>query len=106
MSKPQPPATHIRSRLVKWAAGVTIDIDEQGYVRALVDNFFEPLSTCTASEIAQGDGAELGRDGQRGKIQALHSSSALACNVFDYWRGRDSTILAKALGLQDRKSVV
>jgi len=30
-------------------------------------------------------------------MQALHSSSALACNVFDYWRGRDTLALAQAL---------
>jgi len=32
-------------------------------------------------------------------MQALHSSSALACNVFDYWRGRDTGPLAAALGI-------
>jgi len=31
-----------------------------------------------------------------GKIQALHSSSALACNWFDYWRGRDLMPLSRA----------
>jgi hypothetical protein len=30
--------------------------------------------------------SELGENGGRGKIQALHSSSALVCNFFDYWR--------------------
>ena len=33
-------------------------------------------------------------------MQALHSSSALACNVFEYWRGRDKAALATSLGLQ------
>lgn len=31
-------------------------------------------------------------------MQALHSSSALACNVFDYWRARDTSGLAACLG--------
>jgi hypothetical protein len=31
-------------------------------------------------------------------MRALHSSSALACNVFEYWRGRDGSPLAAALG--------
>lgn len=35
--------------------------------------------------------------GARGKIQALHSSSALACNWFDYWRTRDLSALSEAL---------
>ena len=33
-------------------------------------------------------------------MQALHSSSALACNVFDYWRGRDTSPLARALEIE------
>jgi hypothetical protein len=38
-------------------------------------------------------------DGGRGKIQALHSSSALACSWLDYWRGRDLTPLSQAFGV-------
>jgi hypothetical protein len=30
---------------------------------------------------------------------ATHSSAVLACNVFDYWRTRDLTIVERALGL-------
>ena len=104
MSRSLSAAKQVSARLVRWAKNnqPPLDIDKQGYVRRLSDNFFEPLSACTLAELAQGDGTELGREGERGKIQALHSSSALACNVFDYWRGRDSTSLAVALGLQSR----
>lgn len=55
------------------------------------------LSPETRAEFANGDGSELGESGKRGKMQALHSSSALACNVFEYWRGRDAWPLAHAL---------
>ncbi|MBU4449141.1 MAG: hypothetical protein KKD99_11180, partial [Proteobacteria bacterium] len=47
----------------------------------------------------RGDGGELGLPGERGKMQALHSSSALVCNVFEYWRDRDKSVLAAGLGL-------
>ena len=59
---------------------------------------FQGLSSSARSDFKRGDGTELGKNGKRGKIQALHSSSALACNWFDYWRGRDLQMLARALG--------
>jgi len=68
----------------------------------LDDNLFEPLSACGRADFEAGDGAELGQSGKRGKLQALHSSSALACNVFDYWRGRDLKALAQVLRIMDR----
>ncbi len=61
-----------------------------------------PLSACSRRDFGAGNGSELGRDGGRGKIQALHSSAALACNFFDYWRGRDLGLLAQALGISTR----
>ena len=63
------------------------------------DNLFVPLSVETRREFEAGDGDELGLGGRRGKMRALHSSSALAVNVFDYWRERDRAPLATALGL-------
>lgn len=53
-------------------------------------------------EIRDGDGAEFGKPGEPAKIAALHSSSALAVNVFGYWCGRERTDLAKALNLNQR----
>jgi hypothetical protein len=78
------------------ARGLAID---DGYCRQLNDNLFQPLSACTRRELERGDGAELGGFGRRGKLQALHSSAALACNVFDYWRGRDLAVLQAAFGI-------
>jgi hypothetical protein len=76
-----------------------VRFDRAGYTESLSDNLFAPLSVFTEEESRSGDGAELGRPGERGKMQALHSSSALACNFFDYWRGRDTHALASALSL-------
>ena len=102
MGRTGSPAAGVRATLKTWAANAGCAIDEKGYVRSLEANFFEPLSACTHAEFAMGDGAELGKNGAVGKIQALHSSAALACNVFDYWRGRDTAALAQALGTPGR----
>lgn len=57
------------------------------------------LSEGVRKDVEDGDGNEFGRHGKRGKICALHSSSALALNVFAYWHPRDRTPLGRALGL-------
>lgn len=79
-----------------------IEYDRDGYCLGLRQNLFQALTECTRRELDEGDGAELGKNGQRGKLQALHSSSALVCNVFDYWRGRDLAVVANALDIKDR----
>jgi hypothetical protein len=93
------PATEVMDRQRAWATQRGIDIDPSGYTLQLEKNLFVPLSAATQAEFRDGDGSELGSPGERGKMQALHSSSALACNVFEHWRGRDAAILAGALGL-------
>jgi hypothetical protein len=80
-----------------WAKDRGVEIDGSGYTRVLRDNLYQALSPCAEAEFRSGDGAELGVQGERWKMQALHSSSALACNLFDYWRGRDTAGLAQAL---------
>jgi hypothetical protein len=73
------------------------------YTRRLDDNLFEPLTEEARSEYVTGDGGELGRDESRpGKMQAIHSSSALGCNMFHYWRRVDRTPLLLACGLPSR----
>jgi hypothetical protein len=91
------PALPIREHQRTWARGKGIAFDGSGYTLTLRDNLYQALSRCAEAEFRSGDGAELGKPGERGKMQALHSSSALACNVFDYWRGRDTAALAQAL---------
>jgi hypothetical protein len=87
----------MRERQRAWAKSKGIALDSAGYTGTLRDNLYQALSPCAEAEFRSGDGAELGKPGERGKMQALHSSSALACNVFDYWRGRDTAALAQAL---------
>lgn len=63
------------------------------------------LNAETRREFAEADGNEFGREGGTPKIAALHSSSALAVNVFDYWRKRDKAPLVAALGYGDKRAV-
>jgi Restriction Endonuclease associating with ARP len=84
-----------------WATQSGRAIDKDGYCGCVDDNIFQGLSVGARKDFESGDGTELGTRGARGKIQALHSSSALACNWFDYWRGRDMTPLTRAFGALD-----
>lgn len=94
------PDLQVRRQQLKWAKQRGIVVDKSGYTQDLRSNLFQPLTPCAEAEFKAGDGSELGKPGVRGKMQALHSSSALACNVFDYWRGRDTTPLARALEIE------
>ena len=65
----------------------------------LVDNLFEPLSQEAVHEFENGDGGEL-----NGRMNAVHSSSAVAVNVFHYWRSRRLwDPVAKALNVPSRE---
>ncbi len=81
-----------------WAKRRGVTVDAKGYVRNLEANLFEPLAPEVADCFARADGGELkaSRD-KLPKMHCLHSSSALAVNVFHYWRNRDKAPLAKAL---------
>ncbi len=86
-----------------WAANRKIAV-RSGYTEALADNLFQPLHSATLLDFERGSGDELGRNGRRGKMQALHSSSALAVNVFDYWRGQSLAWVARTLSLASEPS--
>lgn len=56
------------------------------YTPELEQNLFSSLLPEVKRSLAEGDGGELGKDGFPGKMQAVHSSSALGINVFQYWK--------------------
>src|SRR5688572_15507600 len=90
----------IKTRQQHWASTSGFSFDKSGYCDSFNDNLFGGcLSAEAESEIEQGGGSEFGTGNGRGKFYALHSSSALACNWFDYWRHRDHRPLSAALGL-------
>jgi hypothetical protein len=96
----------IKARQRAWATRNRRTFDADGYCTCVDDNIFQGLSPGARKDFESGDGTELGKSGGRGKIQALHSSSALACNWFDYWRGRDLQRLSRAFGVPIRFSTL
>ncbi len=97
---------YIIERQVLWAQRKGIELqgsrgDRRGaqvYTRHLDDNLFEPLTKEARAEYGAADGGEF--SGDPCKMQALHSSSALAVNFFHYWKRRgDLKSVAGALGL-------
>jgi hypothetical protein len=91
--------TSIRKAQQAWAEK-SVGVD-RGCTYTLNDNLFRPLHPETLEEFRRGSGDETGHAAngkKRAKMLSLRSSSVLAVNVFDYWRGRDLTKLARALG--------
>jgi hypothetical protein len=95
-------AAYIVERQVLWARrhGIALqgsagDRGRPAYTRTLEENLFEPLSEEARREYEQGQGDELQQN-----MRAVHSSSALACNVFHYWKSRGQLApIATACGL-------
>ena len=77
-----------------WADKRGIKFNANGYTLSLNDNLFRPLSLSSEEEFRSGKGDEL----SKGKMNALHSSSALVVNVFEYWRNQDVDFIARACG--------
>lgn len=84
----------IISKQIEWAKNKGLElVGSEGvkgrkvYTTRIEDNLFQPLNDKSKKEIDDGDGGELkSKAGNTAKMQALHSSSALGVNLFDYWR--------------------
>lgn len=74
-------------------------MERPDYTLTAEGNLFAPLSPECVTELGSAQGGELKRrsNGAPPKFHALHSSAALVANVFDYWRGRDLSVLSRAL---------
>lgn len=83
-----------------WAHKNGYELDNDNYVKDMNKNFFSTLNEDTIRDLKGGNGSEIKDEKTRTKIFATHSSSALACNVFDYWRTRDKKLLSKSLELK------
>ncbi len=78
--------------------GSKMERGDKIYTKSIEENLYLSLSEKSRNELLGGDGNELGNDFNPGKIQALHSSSALAVNFFEYWRANnDFSKIAKAI---------
>ena len=104
---------YIITRQIQWAHrhGIPLQGSEGNrgrlaYTTNLDDNLFEPLTEETGRAFRGGDGNELKPDGRRvPKMYALHSSSALAVNIFRYWqRVGEVSAVAAACGLCGTKN--
>jgi len=91
--------SRIKNTQLSWAERNGIVIDNKGYTSELALNLLPPLNEKTLKDFKDGDGNELGGNGKPAKMCALHSSSALAVNVFDYWRDKNADPLAVAIGV-------
>ena len=89
----------IAERQRHWAAARSLTVTSNGRVSKLENNLFAPLHAETRAEFEAGDGDEFGTPDDVGKMFSLHSSSALVCNIFDYWRKRSMLPLLRACGL-------
>lgn len=96
-------AARLRKRQRAWASGVGLAVDRYGYLPDVEANLFQPLVGPARSAFEKGKGSELrDQDDRPAKMRALHSSSALAVNFFDYWDGKDASPLSEALALEER----
>lgn len=111
---------YIQRKQVAWAmrkeltpVGSTFQNEgEKNYLENLEDNLFQPLTSKTLSQLKNGDGNETKDYIKKGKhyrpkINALHSSSAIVVNLFQYWQNREDIYkIAYACGLcrKDNKS--
>jgi len=58
----------------------------KAYTQKLYDNLFEPLMIEVQDNFKDADGGELTGNLYPCKMQAVHSSSALGVNIFQYWK--------------------
>ncbi len=86
----------------RWAVAHGIKFVE-GCSQTVEENLFQPLTATTQADYASGRGDGLGGATDFFNMRMFYSSSALICNVFDYWcsqllLGQPLTVLSTALG--------
>ena len=82
---------YILSKQIQWAYRNNIMLigsrgnrGRKAYTEKLGNNLFEPLLPEVKGNFEEADGGEL--SGKPCKMQAVHSSSALGVNIFQYWK--------------------
>lgn len=89
----------VREEQKSWAVANGIPFDSRGYIPDVDLNLRALLSSAAREAFERGAGSEL-----TGRMRALHSSSALAVNFFDYWTHRDKVPLLSALGVDGKNA--
>ncbi len=85
---------YIRSKQTQWALNRGLQLlgskgrwGRPAYTSNLDENLFEPLEPAVRECFLNGDGNEISDStNSPAKMQALHSSSALSVNIFQYWQ--------------------
>jgi len=98
---------YILSKQTAWAANFGISLvgskgkrGRPAYTCELNQNLLQPLLPDVRKSFGSGDGGELGSTEFPGKMQAVHSSSALGVNIFQYWKSiRAVPVIASQCGL-------
>ena len=82
---------YILNKQIQWAhrnnitlIGSKVIRGRKTYTQNLDDNLFEPLLSEVKGNFEEADGGEL--SGKPCKMQAVHSSSVLGVNIFQYWK--------------------
>lgn len=99
---------YILSKQVIWARNNKIKLigskgarGRPAYTLRLEDNLFEHLEASVKKDFECGDGGELA--GNPSKMSAVHSSSALGINIFQYWsKVKQASKIAAACGFCDK----
>lgn len=75
------------SNLDEELIGSAITRGKETYTKRLEANLFEPLTDSVRAAFAAADGKEIvSTECHAAKMYALHSSSALCVNIFQYWQ--------------------
>lgn len=100
---------YIQAKQQNWAkrkglelfGGTIPNAGEKNYLNSITENLFnQQLSEQTKNNFDEGDGSETKDSNTRlAKMKALHSSSALPVNVFQYWQNKDTYPIAYACKL-------
>ena len=112
MTEPSGRSAVLTSQRV-WAGKQGLPVSARGYLSHFRANLRQPLSLATEAALRAGSGSELEDRPARAsnplapaKMRALHSSSALAVNVFDFWVGRDLTRVLAALHVDGKATTL
>ena len=80
-----------------FVLGTGAVLDSRGWAVDYRDNLVAPLHSDSLDDFVAC--SEVSEDGHGGRISAPHSSTALAVNTFDWWRGRSLRPISDALGV-------
>lgn len=106
---------YILSKQIQWALNHNIkligsksDRGRPAYTSKLEDNLFEPPLDNTIQAFQSGDGGEILSDSSGpAKMNAVHSSSALSVNIFQYWEKINQvSSIASSCGLCNKNNKI